>query len=420
MEYSKNKLIMLFLNIMTSGRYSEKKEFVMSDYLIRYVVFNFISIVGCIILVIYTAYNLQRQMYLVAIVCAVMGLAALANFFLARKKIRQFIPSFIIMSFYCLFCGWIIWIRQSQGVNFLFIYVYPLLTIMMLGMRWGVILSATLMLITSAQMFLPGLSNYNYHINVSTRMLASYFLVFSTMIVIEISRRTKDDLIETQSLELKKFNKNLQRMVDERTQDIVDLQNAILKTIAELVERRDDITGSHIERTEKGIKFLIEELDKSGYYKEEIENWNIDLLLQSSKLHDVGKISITDSILKKPGKLTDAEFEEMKKHTVFGEEIISRIQALTKENDFLRYAQIFVSSHHEKWDGSGYPHNLKENDIPILGRIMAIVDVYDALTSVRQYKNALSHEEAIKIIMENSGTHFDPMLVKLFIKKAKT
>jgi putative two-component system response regulator len=225
-------------------------------------------------------------------------------------------------------------------------------------------------------------------------------------------------LVEAQRKELEYFNENLQKMVEEKTQSVLDLQNALLKTMAELVECRDDITGGHIERTQRGIKILLDELEKSDVYREETKNWNVELLLQSSQLHDVGKISIDDNILKKPGKLNEEEYSEMKKHASFGEQIIKKIETLAKESDFLNYAKIFAASHHEKWDGSGYPRGLHGHNIPLLGRIMAVADVYDALTSVRPYKKAFSHEEAVRIITEGSGTQFDPALVDAFLRVA--
>jgi putative two-component system response regulator len=225
--------------------------------------------------------------------------------------------------------------------------------------------------------------------------------------------------LEKQAAELKYFNDNLQRMVEEKTENVIDLQNALLKTMAELVECRDDITGGHIERTQRGIKLLLVEIERSGLYREEAKDWDVELLLQSSQLHDVGKISIDDSILKKQGKLNDEEFTAMKKHAAFGEKIIEKIETLAKENDFLKYAKIFAACHHEKWDGTGYPYGLKENAIPLLGRIMAIADVYDALTSVRPYKKAFPHDEAVRIIVESGGTQFDPALIEVFLKTAE-
>ena len=234
-------------------------------------------------------------------------------------------------------------------------------------------------------------------------------------LLIEKQKKT----LESQSAELKNFNENLQKMVDEKTQSVLDLQSALLKTMAELVECRDDITGGHIERTQRGLQIILEELEQSNIYTDEKQGWSMALLLQSCQLHDVGKISIDDSILKKPGKLNDEEFELMKKHASFGEGIIEKIQTLTKESDFLKYAKIFAASHHEKWDGSGYPRGLKEQEIPILGRIMAIVDVYDALISERPYKKAFTHEEAVRIISDGSGKQFDPALVDVFLQSAE-
>jgi putative two-component system response regulator len=225
-------------------------------------------------------------------------------------------------------------------------------------------------------------------------------------------------LVEAQRKELQYFNENLQRMVEAKTESVLELQNALLKTMAELVECRDYITGGHIERTQRGIEILLETIEASGVYREETKGWDVGLLLQSCQLHDVGKISIDDNILKKAGKLSAEEFEEMKKHTIFGEQIIDKIKTLAKESDFLTYAKIFAASHHEKWDGTGYPRGLKGNDIPLLGRIMAVADVYDALTSERPYKKAFTHEESVRIITEGSGTQFDPSLVEVFVKSS--
>ena len=194
-----------------------------------------------------------------------------------------------------------------------------------------------------------------------------------------------------------------------------NLERTLIKTMAELVEYRDDNTGGHIDRTQRGIKILVEEVKKSGFCKEETKNWDIDLIIQSSQLHDIGKIYIEDRILKKPGKLDEAEFNEIKKHTVFGEQIIEKIETMTEENEFLKYAEIFSVSHHEKWDGTGYPKGLKENEIPLLGRIMAIADVYDALVSERPYKKAFTHEEAVNEMVKGKGKHFDPFLIDLFL-----
>jgi putative two-component system response regulator len=221
-------------------------------------------------------------------------------------------------------------------------------------------------------------------------------------------------ILEVQQAELRKFNENLKSMVEEKTRKVVELQRAILKTVADLVESRDDITGGHVERTQHGLKVLIEGLEDLGLYREQMEGWDKDLILQSSQLHDVGKISIADNILNKPGSLTPEEFEEIKKHTTMGVRIIEKIETNISESEFLKYAKIFAGTHQEKWDGTGYPMGLSGEEIPLQGRLMAIADVYDALVSDRPYKKAFSHEEAVKIILAGKGTHFDPVLTDVF------
>jgi putative two-component system response regulator len=222
----------------------------------------------------------------------------------------------------------------------------------------------------------------------------------------------------TQKKELIKFNENLQEMVNAKTKTVVELQNAILKTMAELVECRDDITGGHVERTQKYLRILINALLEKGMYQEEVSSWDVELILQSAQLHDVGKIVIRDGILRKPGRLTPEEFEQIKVHTTFGEKIIRKIEQSTTQWDFLEQARILASTHHEKWDGSGYPRGLKGEQIPLQGRLMAIVDVYDALVSDRPYKKAFTHEVAANIIIDDKGAHFDPALADLFFSVA--
>jgi putative two-component system response regulator len=222
-------------------------------------------------------------------------------------------------------------------------------------------------------------------------------------------------LMEKQKEELKYINANLECIVKEKTGAIVALQNAVLATVSELVECRDDVTGVHVERTAQTMRMLVGEMIGRSVYMDELLSWDIELFLQSSQLHDVGKISINDNILLKPGKLTHDEFEEMKKHAIFGEEIINRIQKKTRENAFLTHAKIMAGSHHERWDGSGYPRGVSGRGIPLQGRIMAIADVYDALISKRPYKEPFPHENALRIMWESRGSQFDPVILEAFV-----
>jgi len=207
---------------------------------------------------------------------------------------------------------------------------------------------------------------------------------------------------------------NIDEIIRERTYQLHRLQNSIVAVLADMVENRDKGTGGHIERTSKYIKILIDEMRERGVYAEEIRGWDIDKIISSARMHDLGKISITDIIVNKPGKLTEDEYEVMKRHAEEGERIIDEIIARTGEGDFLRNAKLFAGTHHERWDGKGYPRGLKGHEIPLQGRIMAIVDVYDALVSERPYKKAFTDNEAVEIIMQNSGTHFDPKIVDIF------
>jgi len=211
-----------------------------------------------------------------------------------------------------------------------------------------------------------------------------------------------------------KTHLDIDEIIRERTSQINRLQNSIVSVLANIVESRDKGTGGHIERTSAYIKILINEMRKRNVYLDEISGWDTDKIISSARMHDLGKISITDIIVNKPGKLTDDEYEVMKTHAQEGERIIDKIIAQTGEGEFLRNARLFAGSHHERWDGKGYPNGLKGEEIPLQGRIMAIVDVYDALVSERPYKKAFTDEEAVQIIMENAGTHYDPKVADVF------
>ena len=223
----------------------------------------------------------------------------------------------------------------------------------------------------------------------------------------------KNELIKSREA-IQDYADNLEIKVKEKTAEVFNLQNAILSTVADLVEFRDKLTGGHISRTQSYLQELIEEMIRTGVYADEVSKWDMDFFLPAAQLHDVGKIAISDLILNKPGRLTEEEFEIMKTHVTVGVEAVEHIMSETQGHAFLRHALLVTGTHHEKWNGSGYPMGLSGLDIPIEGRLMAIADVYDALISVRPYKKAFSHEEACAMIEEGSGTHFDPVLVDVF------
>jgi putative two-component system response regulator len=213
-----------------------------------------------------------------------------------------------------------------------------------------------------------------------------------------------------------KTHLDVDELVKTRTAQLKNLKDSIISVLADMVETRDKNTGGHIERTSAYIKILIESMLEQGVYADEMQEWDIETLIASARLHDIGKIAISDMILNKPGKLNDEEFELIKTHAMEGEHIIDRIISQTSDESFLYHAKLFAGYHHERWDGTGYPRGLKGLDIPLQGRIMALVDVYDALVSDRPYKTAFTALESIDIIMAGSGKHFDPTIADIFFK----
>ena len=222
-------------------------------------------------------------------------------------------------------------------------------------------------------------------------------------------------LLKMREDELREFNGNLIKLVNARTDDISAMQNAIIMWAAEVIEFRDEETGQHVERVQRYLEILLEAMGESNLYADELETWDIEAFLKSALLHDVGKIKIRDDILLKTTRLTDDELMDMKLHSLYGKDLLESLQNKVPNETFLEYAKILAHRHHERWDGNGYPDGLKGDEIPLQARMMAIADVYDALISDRPYKDALSHEEALEIIIAGRGTQFDPFLTDLFI-----
>lgn len=206
-----------------------------------------------------------------------------------------------------------------------------------------------------------------------------------------------------------------ERTLRQRSEELLLTQDATIASMAALVEQRDTETGGHIERTRDYVKMLAEELRQKKEYAAYLDDLTIDNLHKSTPLHDIGKVGVPDHILCKKGALTKEEFEEMKNHTVYGYRVIRTAMEKLGENSFLKVAGEIALTHHEKWDGSGYPHGLCEDAIPLPGRLMALADVYDALISQRVYKDAFTHERAAEIIREGRGSHFDPAVVDAFL-----
>ncbi|MFN3410596.1 MAG: HD-GYP domain-containing protein [Exilispira sp.] len=216
--------------------------------------------------------------------------------------------------------------------------------------------------------------------------------------------------------ELITYNKYMNELISLKVKEVINTRNVTIFALAKLAESRDTETGRHLLRIMNYTKFIAEQLaETSDKYK--IDTNFIETIYHSSILHDIGKVGIPDSILLKPGKLTTSEFEIIKTHTIIGGKTLEEAESMLQFSDFLRIGKEICYSHHEKWDGSGYPYGLKEDEIPLAARIVCLADVFDALMSKRVYKPKLSFDETYTIIVEEEEGRFDPDILKIFKDK---
>ena len=203
--------------------------------------------------------------------------------------------------------------------------------------------------------------------------------------------------------------------VKNKNKTISKMQDALIITLADLVESRDENTGQHIKKTAAYVKIILEEMQREKIYSDKMTKKFVKDVYKSAPLHDIGKIAVPDSILNKPGKLTNEEFDKMKTPTTAGGKILKSIIEMVPESHYLDEAINLATYHHERWDGRGYPTGLAGENIPLSARIMAVADVFDALVSKRSYKEGFPLDKAMNIIIEERGTHFDPQLVDVFV-----
>jgi len=206
-----------------------------------------------------------------------------------------------------------------------------------------------------------------------------------------------------------------QRLMERKVRELSEAQQATIFAIAKLAEQRDEDTGAHLERVQEYCRLLAEQLGKDSPYAAHITQEFVECIQHASPLHDIGKVAIPDSILLKPNKLNNVEFEVMKTHTVIGGENMQLVYNHYSGNIFIGMGIEIALYHHERWDGTGYPDGLAGKNIPLSARIMALADFYDALRSDRCYRKGLCHEEVKAMILEGRGTHFDPVLVDAFL-----
>ena len=215
---------------------------------------------------------------------------------------------------------------------------------------------------------------------------------------------------------LRVYNEHLEELVEEKVKEIYAAQVATIHALVKSAEARDDDTGAHIERTSEYCRLIAEKAFEAGAYRDIIGPGYAENLAKASPLHDIGKVGIPDAILLKPGRLTSEEFEVMKTHVTIGYETLASVEKSHPGNAFLKLGMEIAKDHHQKWDGSGYIGGLSGEDIPLPARIMALSDVYDALRSKRVYKEGFSHQKSIDIITQGRGSHFDPVLVDIFLQ----
>jgi putative two-component system response regulator len=196
----------------------------------------------------------------------------------------------------------------------------------------------------------------------------------------------------------------------------LETRDLAIFAMAKLAESRDTDTGAHLERVRNYSRLIANDLFEQGKFPDEVDTNYVKMIFLTSPLHDIGKVAIPDCVLLKPGRLSDREFEIMKTHTTMGAETLDAAIAQHPEAEFLMMAKEIAETHHERFDGTGYPQKLKGEQIPLSGRIVALADVYDALTSKRVYKGAYGHDVARSIVIEGSGTHFDPVIVESFLR----
>jgi len=217
-------------------------------------------------------------------------------------------------------------------------------------------------------------------------------------------------------IELKNYSDNLERMVEEKTAEATKTLDNALQGLANVIEYRNLESGMHVKRTQLYVRILCRHLIRSGsIYAEKLLELEPDTIMKSMALHDIGKISIPDRILLKPGQLDPDEYEVMKTHTTRGAQIIGELGDISSSL-YLKHCEDICFGHHERWDGRGYPRQLRGTDIPLVARLAAVSDVYDALVSARVYKPAISCEEAVKIIADGSDIQFDPVVVEAMVK----
>lgn len=351
------------------------------------------------------------------------------------NKLKHTVTYFFLVSMFVACFYSILFSRDSLIIDILFFSIFSLVSIMVFN--YNPLFFLVMIVFLTIPMFLKTKNN---GINVPP----INFVIFDICILyVDIYKRKsyvrelkqKKDLASKNSL-LKSYSEELESQkekllehkevleaevyaqtkdIREKSKKIEDIQTNTIMGLSNLVENRDEDTGNHTLRTSYYVNILAKNALSKGLFSNTLTEDYVLLVTKAAPMHDIGKIVVPDSILKKPDRLTKEEFEQMKRHALEGGRIVREVLGNTEEPEYVKIAQDIATYHHEKYDGSGYPYGKIGNEIPLSARIMAIADVFDALVSPRCYKKPKSIDEAFNIIQEDSGKHFDPVLATIFI-----
>lgn len=306
----------------------------------------------------------------------------------------------------------------SQASFHFFILIMAILPYLILGGRFKLsfVLSIVPFVLFTVMEIMGGFFFPKYQINqvaafaikITNISLSITVIIIMVLIFAYVVHRSETNLENEVRIQSDKLQEQNEKLIKLQTNTIISLSN--------LVENRDADTGEHVRRTSAYVNLLANETRKRGYYGDILTDEYITRVVRAAPMHDIGKIVVSDLILKKPGKLTSEEFDEMKKHTLEGGRIIKEVLGNQEDKEYIKIASEIATYHHEKWNGSGYPYQKSEVNIPLSARIMAIADVFDALVSPRCYKEPFPVDKAFQIIQDSTGSHFDPILAKVFLE----
>lgn len=361
--------------------------------------FYFLSIFGSIAFIpgVYLAF-IEKQWIIVIIDTAVYSICI---FFAINKNISHLVKSIIGTIIFYGFGVFLLFIVGFNGAGVIWLFAGTIIAALLLG-AFGAFIVFILNVITHIIFYFLILYRVlpwqdDLYITTSAWIMQSINFIFLNFIIVMVN-----------SIFISGFRENLHKIKSTRDASIIGL--------AKLAEYRDYNTGEHLKRLQAYSIILARELKKLSIYSGTITEEFISDLSISSMLHDIGKVGTPDAILLKPGKLTPEEFRVIQRHPLAGYDVIKQIEKHIDGESLYTMGKEIALYHHEKWDGSGYPKGLSGNEIPLSARIVALIDVYDALTTKRSYKDAFTHEKAVELIINNRGTHFDPEIVDVFIK----